>query len=290
MHQTGIFTILAWIKLTDYTVTTYEPIIASCASASENGFWLEYGQATHKLDMDLSSTAGRIIISETAANAIVDNNWHHVAVAGNGTNVYFVIDGVQQTGSSTMGTKGSGNAAHQAYVGSEDSYAFFGGRIAELIMTDYRMLEAECQAVMKYGVRALAKQPRLYMPLWGLASPEPDLSGAGLNGVVTGATLADHNIPVARYVPTPMSRKHRAVFYTIAGITKDAEASVLGGCTVDLFRTSDKRFMETTTSDPTTGAFSFIDLPDKASTYFIRAYKDGTPNVFGASDRDLVGS
>ena len=41
-------------------------------------------------------------------------------------------------------------------------------------------------------------------PLYGVASPEPDLSGNGNNGTVTGTVLADH-APVGPYVPYPSS-------------------------------------------------------------------------------------
>jgi len=44
----------------------------------------------------------------------------------------------------------------------------------------------------------------LYLPLWGSASPEPDLSGNVLNATVTGATLVNH-CPCGRIVPGRVS-------------------------------------------------------------------------------------
>ena len=38
----------------------------------------------------------------------------------------------------------------------------------------------------------------LYLPMWGLSSPEPDLSGNANNGTLTGTSYADHP-PVTGY-------------------------------------------------------------------------------------------
>jgi len=76
--------------------------------------------------------------------------------------------------------------------------------------------------------------------------------------------------------------------FTITGITRDANGTPLGSSTVWLFRTSDKAFIAATTSDAS-GNYSFT-VSDTTTQYFVRAYKDGTPNVFGTTDKNLVGS
>lgn len=75
--------------------------------------------------------------------------------------------------------------------------------------------------------------------------------------------------------------------YYIVGVTRDADGNPLGSCTVWLFRTLDKSFVEEKTSGGD-GSYSFLVLDD-VTEYFIRAYKDGVPNVFGTTDRDLKG-
>lgn len=80
------------------------------------------------------------------------------------------------------------------------------------------------------------------------------------------------------------------VTYQISGITRDSGGNPLGSCTVWLFRTSDETFIASTISDASTGAYAFTGLPDTSTQYFIRAYKDGSPNVFGTTDRNLVAS
>lgn len=73
----------------------------------------------------------------------------------------------------------------------------------------------------------------------------------------------------------------------LTGVTRDANGNPLGGCAVWLFRTSDKLFIQEQVSDEN-GNYSFE--VDMGVQYFIRAHKDGSPNVFGTTDRNLVGS
>lgn len=75
--------------------------------------------------------------------------------------------------------------------------------------------------------------------------------------------------------------------YEISGVIRDSAGDPLGNCVVWLFKTSDKSLVAETTSD-VNGNYSF--LVDNQEQHFIRAYKDGTPNVFGTTDRNLVGS
>lgn len=76
--------------------------------------------------------------------------------------------------------------------------------------------------------------------------------------------------------------------YKVEGVTRDSEGNIEGGCTVWLFKTSDKSYVAETTSHASTGAYSFTDLLSEGP-YVIRAHKDGIPNIFGTTDDDIVG-
>jgi len=76
----------------------------------------------------------------------------------------------------------------------------------------------------------------------------------------------------------------------IAGVTRDANGAVLGGCTVYLFKTSDKSYIGTTTSDAITGVYILYVADVSSTAYFITALKDGSPNVMGITDDNLVGA
>lgn len=75
----------------------------------------------------------------------------------------------------------------------------------------------------------------------------------------------------------------------ISGITKDSTGVVLGSCTVKLFRTVDDLLMETVTSDAVTGAYSFASV-GLSETYYVVAYKAGSPDVAGTTVNTLVGA
>lgn len=74
--------------------------------------------------------------------------------------------------------------------------------------------------------------------------------------------------------------------WTMNGVTRDSNGTILGGCTVLLFLTSTHAFVASTTSNAVTGAFSFAGLTDGAS-YFIVSIKAGFPDVFGTTDDTL---
>jgi hypothetical protein len=78
--------------------------------------------------------------------------------------------------------------------------------------------------------------------------------------------------------------------YGITGVTRDSGGSILGSCTVQLFKASDKSYVAATTSDASTGVYTFSGLPDSSTQYFIRALKDGSPNAFGITDDEIVGA
>lgn len=75
--------------------------------------------------------------------------------------------------------------------------------------------------------------------------------------------------------------------YRITGVVRDQYGNVVPNATVWLFRTSDKAFIAETVSDQN-GVYTF-SVYDDTTDYFIRAHKDGNPNIFGTTDRNLRG-
>jgi hypothetical protein len=72
----------------------------------------------------------------------------------------------------------------------------------------------------------------------------------------------------------------------ISGVTKDSAGAVLGSCAVDLFTTADDVIQGRTVSDASTGAYSFS--AGGGRTYYIVAYKAGSPDVAGTTVNTLV--
>lgn len=297
IHQTGIFYVAVWMLFTDHTAAVYQTVTSNNSSGTVPGWeflWRNDDGKKH-FECYISKTGGAIINgSQSAQNTIVDNLWHHVVITGDATNLFYIIDGTQQTGSLTMGTKGTGDAA-AGLIGLTPPTAFyypFGGKMAEFLVGDCKMTAAEATALMKSGVRALSKAPKCYIPMWGVvAATEPELTGLG-SCTVTGAA-ADGAWPTGYaggpYVPLRRTAHRSIQYYHISGISRDSGGAVLGSCIVQLYNATTKAYVAQVTSDPSTGAFDFANLPDNTTPYFIRALKDGTPNVFGVTDDNLVG-
>lgn len=78
-----------------------------------------------------------------------------------------------------------------------------------------------------------------------------------------------------------------AVYLSIYGVTKDSTGAVLGSCAVDLYRTADDVVMDRATSDAS-GNYEFRSA-SLTTTYYIVAYKAGSPDVAGTTVNTLVG-
>ena len=72
-------------------------------------------------------------------------------------------------------------------------------------------------------------------------------------------------------------------FWILSGVTRDSTGGALGSCIVDLFLTEGDLWLLTTTSDPTTGAYSFSVGSGTGTKYYVVAYKVGSPDVAGTS-------
>lgn len=76
-----------------------------------------------------------------------------------------------------------------------------------------------------------------------------------------------------------------AVNDVLSGVSRDSTGAPLAGCTVNLFRTVDNSFVDSTVSDGS-GAWS---IPTMArGPFFLVEYLAGSPDRFGTSPNTLV--
>ena len=122
--NTGVFTIEAWVKLAAATGDLYHCIFGTSPATAEKGFqlvWENRTAASSVKELRMFITKGTsgvpVIDSRSADNAIIDTSWHHIVVTGNGANCQFYIDAVQQSGSTTMGPKSTGNLTRDVAIG-----------------------------------------------------------------------------------------------------------------------------------------------------------------------------
>jgi hypothetical protein len=111
--------------------------------------------------------------------------------------------------------------------------------------------------------------------IWNLTGPN--------RGCVAGGQRLGIPSFLYGFIPLPTLRIY------ISGVTKDSTGAVLGSCVVHLFRTSGDLEIDMTTSDASTGAYSFSGV-GLGETYYVVAYKAGSPDVAGTTVNTLIGA
>jgi Concanavalin A-like lectin/glucanases superfamily len=110
--------------------------------------------------------------------------WVHVAITNAGGVWTLYVDGVA-----------SGTSSSSAHAPTLNTGVSGGDQTAAEFTVWNVGLSAGEIAALSAGARTRSIRPLsqlLYWPLYGLSSPEPDLSGNGNNGILTGTSLADH--------------------------------------------------------------------------------------------------
>lgn len=137
----------------------------------------------------------------------------------------------------------------------------------------------------------------------GTNANEQDYSTAGqwINHVLSGALLAElgnvNGQSVLRFTSEGGAKSKIGEVnidmdydtYKVEGITKDNSGSVLGSCTVSLFKNDGSgvfSYIDTQVSNVSTGVYSFTGLG--SGTYMVYAWKADAPDVFDATDNDIT--
>lgn len=111
----------------------------------------------------------------------------------------------------------------------------------------------------------------------------------GDSGVVArpGKRIGAQRSMITTSSPLPFrSRPFSTYNASISGVTKDSQGAALGGCTIQLFRTSDDLFLGEVVSDGS-GNYSITPTPNVGGPYYIVAYKAGGTDVAGTTVNTL---
>jgi len=145
IHNTGVFTISMYLKMDNLNDRNY--ILSSSSTSAYKGFlfmWETYGGAHgyKKLKFHLSSPEFGTWLVNGDQHSIADNNWHHVAVVGNGSTIQFYVDGQTDGTPKAIGALGTGQADWSTLIGATPTtpngnpYYGFDGAIDELLIFD----------------------------------------------------------------------------------------------------------------------------------------------------------
>ncbi len=123
IQNTGKFTISAFVKINDLSARSV--IVSSTATSTAKGFCFMYetygsGYGDHQLRF--MTTNGSTSFSAVGSiRTINDNNWHHVAVVGDGNTVRFYVDGVSDASPTAITLFSTGSATSTTLIGKTRS-------------------------------------------------------------------------------------------------------------------------------------------------------------------------
>lgn len=122
---------------------------------------------------------------------------------GTGASQQKVYVNGSQDGAVTGRFPQSGANALRIGTNATDSGAGTRGDLAEVAIWSVALTAAEMLALAK-GVSPLRVRPAslfMYIPIFGVADPEADLSGNARNGTVTGSPVLANHAPVGQQIP-----------------------------------------------------------------------------------------
>lgn len=186
-------TLASWVYPTSFATDTW-PIMAEAVTTGAGYLAIAIlANAQCRAQIDSSNFISATVAQTTTTIAL--NAWSHLcAVFKSGTNgARIYVNGVQRASVTNNETFPTGDT----WIAGGDvrnNSRWFAGNLAEQGVWNAELtdLEIESLAAGTPASRVRATTLQLYWPLHGLASPEPDLSGNGLVGTVTGAVAGTH--------------------------------------------------------------------------------------------------
>ena len=178
VQQTGVFSISCWIKFDNYNANSLQTILQTNGSgSSQHGFWLAYdnrtGIGTNTIFFSLYRGAGGGAQDKVEkTSAISDNNFHHIVVVSDGTNMNLFIDNSNVATFNNITTSPSGVAYNNLEIGRYSSSNPFAvdGSINNACIFDYALSSDQVTTLWGGGTEvfnpmALPSPPIAYYPL-----------------------------------------------------------------------------------------------------------------------------
>ncbi len=117
IQNTGIFTISAWVKLSDLSTARYFMGNNDGTTVSK-GFFLGHSATSGRLWLSITyGTSGQFTLNQTKNNFFTDSNWVLVTCVGNGTNCQFYKNGISFDTPNNFGTFSTGDSSRVLGVG-----------------------------------------------------------------------------------------------------------------------------------------------------------------------------
>jgi hypothetical protein len=148
IQNTGIFTICAWVRLTEFSTTQRFIMGNNRNVTTEKGFLLGRGTAANRIRFVITNGSGNVF-SQQYDNYFLDDNWVFVTIVGNGTNVLYYRNGsLFQTGPN-LGTLSEGDSTRTLNIGKVNNLVslLWSGNISQTSIYDIDLTSTEISTI-----------------------------------------------------------------------------------------------------------------------------------------------
>lgn len=203
-QPSGAFAVAAWV----YRDSSVETAAVSKWDATVNRSFILYIPTNNIVNVALlhNTATG----SSATKSGFTNSAWHHIGfeftgAIGAGRYLRVYLDGVAGSDATPPNSRIQPGAV-TVYIGSSQSDGtkrYWDGAICDVATWSSTLSAAEWGAMAK-GVPAGKIRPASllsYMPIWGVGSGEPDLTGGGSNFTVNGTLNPRNHGPVGPIVP-----------------------------------------------------------------------------------------
>ena len=192
IQNTGVFTISALVRPTDYTVEG--SIMSTYRNLGEKGFTLGCGgTASGILDFRMDNGSG-YVINNQISNFFTTNNWVFITIVGNGSNIQYYKDEVLFSTSGSLGTLGTGNSGRILSVGAANVLTNdWDGDISQVLIYNRALSQEEIEQNYNAILQKFIRRDNLILSLdaqntnlYAVSTTTAyDVSGNGYNGALT---------------------------------------------------------------------------------------------------------
>jgi hypothetical protein len=149
IQNTGIFTVYAWVRLTQFTTTQSMIMGNNRNTAADKGFLIGKGTSGNAIRVVLTNGSGaNSLYTQQIANYFLNDNWVFVTIVGNGTNVIYYRNGTLFQTGSAIGTLSTGDSTRTLSVGRVNGTTlFWSGNISQTSIYDSALTETEISTI-----------------------------------------------------------------------------------------------------------------------------------------------
>jgi len=149
VQNTGIFTVYAWVRLTQFTTTQSMIMGNNRNAATEKGFLIGKGTSASAIRVVITNGSGTSLYTQQIANYFLNDNWVFVTVVGNGTNVIIYRNGTLFQNGNNLGTLSTGDSTRTLSVGrvNNSGTIWWSGNISQTSIYDIALTATEISTI-----------------------------------------------------------------------------------------------------------------------------------------------